>query len=165
MLGCMAAQGMAYCVCHAAGSNAQPAKDGRQVTLQTDRLAAFCQPLLPVCGYVGMGPFQAWRVLQMRVMCDGILETMQRYDYEGKLEHCFTAHPKIDPDSGEAFKQPGAPGTCRSSSTVQHAAAAACMSGSCMARCTSGGGADPWSSSLAVYTWAPARCLFHAQVA
>ena len=41
----------------------------------------------------------------MRVLCDGILETMQRYDYNGKLEHCFTAHPKVDPDSGKAFKR------------------------------------------------------------
>lgn len=38
----------------------------------------------------------------MRILCDGILETIQRYNYEGQLKHSFTAHPKIDPESGKA---------------------------------------------------------------
>jgi carotenoid cleavage dioxygenase-like enzyme len=34
---------------------------------------------------------------------DGDLETIGRYDYDQKLNHAFTAHPKIDPDTGEMF--------------------------------------------------------------
>ena len=37
---------------------------------------------------------------QMRILCDGLLQTLQRYDYDGKLEHSFTAHPKVDSESG-----------------------------------------------------------------
>ncbi|CAM6107157.1 unnamed protein product [Calypogeia fissa] len=34
---------------------------------------------------------------------DGNLETVGRYDYDQKLNHPFTAHPKIDPVTGEMF--------------------------------------------------------------
>lgn len=36
----------------------------------------------------------------VRVLEDGDLETIGRLDYEKKLNHNFTAHPKIDPDTG-----------------------------------------------------------------
>ncbi|KAK9816287.1 hypothetical protein WJX74_006374 [Apatococcus lobatus] len=39
----------------------------------------------------------------MRILCDGILETMQRYTFEGQLKHSFTAHPKVDRESGHMF--------------------------------------------------------------
>ena len=44
----------------------------------------------------------AW--LQMRVLCDGVIETMQRYTFEGQMAaRSFTAHPKIDPESGQVL--------------------------------------------------------------
>ncbi|CAM6114675.1 unnamed protein product [Calypogeia fissa] len=39
----------------------------------------------------------------MRVLEDGDFETVSRLDYDKKLDHCFTAHPKIDPVTGEMF--------------------------------------------------------------
>ncbi|CAM6085521.1 unnamed protein product [Calypogeia fissa] len=39
----------------------------------------------------------------MRVLEDGDFETVSRLDYEKKLDHCFTAHPKIDPVTGPAM--------------------------------------------------------------
>ncbi|CAM6088223.1 unnamed protein product [Calypogeia fissa] len=39
----------------------------------------------------------------IRVLEDGDLETISRHDYNKKLNHSFTAHPKIDPDTGEMF--------------------------------------------------------------
>ncbi|XP_024360877.1 carotenoid 9,10(9',10')-cleavage dioxygenase isoform X1 [Physcomitrium patens] len=39
----------------------------------------------------------------MRVLEDGDLETLGRVDYGGKLQHPFTAHPKVDPITGEMF--------------------------------------------------------------
>ena len=33
-------------------------------------------------------------------MCNGVIETMGRVMYEGKVKHPVTAHPKIDPDTG-----------------------------------------------------------------
>ncbi|BBN17239.1 carotenoid 9,10(9',10')-cleavage dioxygenase 1 [Marchantia polymorpha subsp. ruderalis] len=48
----------------------------------------------------------------VRVLEDGDLETIGRLDYEKKLNHNFTAHPKIDPDTGEMF--------CFGYSTIAH---------------------------------------------
>ncbi|CAM6098477.1 unnamed protein product [Calypogeia fissa] len=39
----------------------------------------------------------------IRVLEDGAFETVNRIDYDGKLKHPFTAHPKVDPDTGEMF--------------------------------------------------------------
>eukprot|EP00271_Cylindrocystis_brebissonii_P007506 TRINITY_DN21076_c0_g1_i1.p1 TRINITY_DN21076_c0_g1~~TRINITY_DN21076_c0_g1_i1.p1 ORF type:complete len:547 (+),score=105.42 TRINITY_DN21076_c0_g1_i1:145-1785(+) len=39
----------------------------------------------------------------IQVMADGQLETAGRMTYGGKLDHFFTAHPKIDPVTGEMF--------------------------------------------------------------
>ncbi|CAM6100383.1 unnamed protein product [Calypogeia fissa] len=39
----------------------------------------------------------------MRVLEDGDFETVSRLDYDKKLDHYFTAHPKIDPVTGEMF--------------------------------------------------------------
>ncbi|KAK9839226.1 hypothetical protein WJX81_002592 [Elliptochloris bilobata] len=39
----------------------------------------------------------------VRVMCDGLIQTLGRITYDGKLDHPFTAHPKIDPKTGELF--------------------------------------------------------------
>ncbi|KAL3682185.1 hypothetical protein R1sor_000207 [Riccia sorocarpa] len=39
----------------------------------------------------------------VRLLEEGDLETIGRVDYEKKLNHSFTAHPKIDPDTGEMF--------------------------------------------------------------
>eukprot|EP00850_Spirogloea_muscicola_P009029 SM000050S16954 [mRNA] locus=s50:20827:28162:+ [translate_table: standard] len=38
----------------------------------------------------------------LRVLADGELETLGREDYDGQLTGSFTAHPKLDPDTGEA---------------------------------------------------------------
>ena len=37
----------------------------------------------------------------IRVLADGNLETVGRQTYEGALNHAFTAHPKVDPETGE----------------------------------------------------------------
>lgn len=39
-------------------------------------------------------------VIQVRALCNGVIETMGRVRYEGKVKHPMTAHPKIDPDTG-----------------------------------------------------------------
>lgn len=39
----------------------------------------------------------------VRVLEDGHLETLGRLDYGGQLDHNFTAHPKVDPVTGELF--------------------------------------------------------------
>lgn len=39
----------------------------------------------------------------VRVHEDGDFETVSRLDYDNKLDHPFTAHPKIDPVTGEMF--------------------------------------------------------------
>ena len=36
-------------------------------------------------------------------MCDGLIQTLGRVTYGGKLDHPFTAHPKIDPKTGEGM--------------------------------------------------------------
>ncbi len=41
--------------------------------------------------------------LQLRIACDGLLETLGRVDFDGRMSHNFTAHPKIDPITGEMF--------------------------------------------------------------
>lgn len=37
----------------------------------------------------------------VRLLQDGQLETIARHTYENKLRHPFTAHPKIDSETGE----------------------------------------------------------------
>lgn len=39
----------------------------------------------------------------LRVLCNGVIETLGRLDFGGKLKHAFTAHPKLDPVTGELF--------------------------------------------------------------
>ena len=39
--------------------------------------------------------------MQVRVLCDGLIQTLGRVTYGGKMNHPFTAHPKIDPKTGE----------------------------------------------------------------
>ncbi|KAK8603913.1 hypothetical protein V6N13_096379 [Hibiscus sabdariffa] len=39
----------------------------------------------------------------IRLMPDGDIETLGRHDFDGTLLANMTAHPKVDPDSGEAF--------------------------------------------------------------
>lgn len=39
---------------------------------------------------------------QLRIACSGLIETIGRMTYDGKLDHAFTAHPKVDPD-GDIF--------------------------------------------------------------
>lgn len=40
---------------------------------------------------------------EVKVMENGEVETIGRFDFDGKLFMSMTAHPKVDPDSGEAF--------------------------------------------------------------
>lgn len=39
----------------------------------------------------------------LRVMCDGMLETIGRSSFEGALKSNFTAHPKQDPSNGKLY--------------------------------------------------------------
>lgn len=39
----------------------------------------------------------------LRVMCDGMLETIGRVSFDGALNGKFTAHPKKDPSSGKLY--------------------------------------------------------------
>jgi carotenoid cleavage dioxygenase len=39
----------------------------------------------------------------LRMLCSGVVETLGRVDYGGKLKHSFTAHPKKDHVTGELF--------------------------------------------------------------
>ena len=39
----------------------------------------------------------------LRVMCDGMLETVGRVSFEGELKSAFTAHPKKDPSNGKLY--------------------------------------------------------------
>ncbi|XVF13768.1 hypothetical protein REPUB_Repub08aG0235900 [Reevesia pubescens] len=39
----------------------------------------------------------------VRLTSNGDIETLDRHDFDGKLLASMTAHPKVDPDSGEAF--------------------------------------------------------------
>lgn len=39
----------------------------------------------------------------VRALCNGVIETMGRVTYDGKVKHAVTAHPKVDPDTGELF--------------------------------------------------------------
>ncbi len=39
----------------------------------------------------------------LRVLCSGVVETLGRVDYGGKLKHSLTAHPKLDPVTGTFF--------------------------------------------------------------
>ena len=39
----------------------------------------------------------------LRVMCDGMLETIGRVSFEGELKTNFTAHPKQDPSNGKLY--------------------------------------------------------------
>ena len=37
----------------------------------------------------------------LRSLCNGVIETMGRVDYGGRLKRNFTAHPKVDSETGE----------------------------------------------------------------
>ncbi|KAL3133697.1 hypothetical protein ABBQ32_008196 [Trebouxia sp. C0010 RCD-2024] len=39
----------------------------------------------------------------VRALCNGVVETMGRVTYDGKVKHPVTAHPKVDPETGELF--------------------------------------------------------------
>ncbi|CAM6093401.1 unnamed protein product [Calypogeia fissa] len=39
----------------------------------------------------------------VQILEDGDFKTTSRHDFDKKLDHPFTAHPKIDPDTGEMF--------------------------------------------------------------
>ena len=41
--------------------------------------------------------------VQVKALCDGAVETLGRVRYDGKVKHPFTAHPKVDPETGECF--------------------------------------------------------------
>ena len=38
--------------------------------------------------------------LQIKVLCNGIVDTLGRMTFEGRVNHPFTAHPKVDPKTG-----------------------------------------------------------------
>ena len=37
----------------------------------------------------------------LRSLCNGVIETLGRVDYGGRLKRNFTAHPKVDSETGE----------------------------------------------------------------
>jgi carotenoid cleavage dioxygenase len=39
----------------------------------------------------------------LKVACNGLLSTIGRVTFDGKVKHPFTAHPKVDPATGECF--------------------------------------------------------------
>jgi len=39
----------------------------------------------------------------LRIACDGLVSTLGRVQFGGTMNHAFTAHPKIDPESNELF--------------------------------------------------------------
>jgi carotenoid cleavage dioxygenase len=40
---------------------------------------------------------------QLRLACNGLVSTVRRVSFGGASRHSFTAHPKIDPETGELF--------------------------------------------------------------
>ena len=48
----------------------------------------------------------AWVLVQARVLCNGLIESLGRVEFNGKVDHPFTAHPKIDAATGEAKSVP-----------------------------------------------------------
>lgn len=43
--------------------------------------------------------------LQIKVLCNGIVDTLGRVTFGGRVNHPFTAHPKVDPVTGEVISQ------------------------------------------------------------
>lgn len=43
---------------------------------------------------------------QVQAMCSGLLQTLSRQTFDDKLQHPFTAHPKVDPMTGDLFVGP-----------------------------------------------------------
>lgn len=39
----------------------------------------------------------------LRVLCSGVIDTLGRDNFDGRLKHRFTAHPKVDQRTGEMF--------------------------------------------------------------
>lgn len=39
----------------------------------------------------------------LRIMCDGVIETIGRVPYDGEMKTGFTAHPKRDPSTGKLY--------------------------------------------------------------
>lgn len=50
-----------------------------------------------------MGPFQFPRTDVVKVLEDGDLQTLGLLDYDRRLTHSFTAHPKVDAFTGEGL--------------------------------------------------------------
>ena len=40
--------------------------------------------------------------VQARILCNGVIESLGRVEFDGKVDHPFTAHPKVDAQTGEA---------------------------------------------------------------
>ncbi len=39
----------------------------------------------------------------LRVLCDGVLETIGSVNFDGQMKMPFTAHPKKDPSTGKLY--------------------------------------------------------------
>lgn len=48
-----------------------------------------------------------WSVDVIKVLEDGDLQTLGMIDYDKRLTHSFTAHPKVDPVTGKSSLFPG----------------------------------------------------------
>ena len=58
---------------------------------------------------------QALRInlaLQIKVLCNGIVDTLGRVTFGGRVNHPFTAHPKVDPETGEEMIKGSVPVAC-----------------------------------------------------
>lgn len=40
---------------------------------------------------------------QLRIACEGLISSLGRVTFDGRMGHAFTAHPKVDPATGELF--------------------------------------------------------------
>lgn len=56
--------------------------------------------------FKSMSPTSSMFLPQAQVLCNGVIESLGRVEFEGKIDHAFTAHPKLDTDTGNSLSNP-----------------------------------------------------------